>query len=214
MNAVILTVKASYVANTKVQQTVHFSPSLYLCLSMVTNLLFLFCFYCPFRNITTFCLETNQFFIWMIISAVRISLEDSKHNKHFNRKTLGCHYGGKYMVFPLWYNMLATNCIKKPWSDFTLFIFIFLQHKSGEARVSCYCRVNCYCVHVYKPWYPRLFTPLFSRSKINAQTGNIFLVSFANFPLLSAHTELWFSLTLFRGPSSFRLFCSLRHRWN
>ena len=81
------------------------------------------------------------------------------------------------MVFPLcWYNMLATNCIKKPWSDFIFFIFIFLQHKSGEARVSCYCRVNCYCVHVYKLWHPRLFTPLFSRIKINAQTGYIVLV--------------------------------------
>ena len=55
------------------------------------------------------------------------------------------------MVLPLCYNILATNCIKKPWSDFTLFIFIFLQHKSGEARVSSYCRINCYCVHVYKP---------------------------------------------------------------
>ena len=53
------------------------------------------------------------------------------------------------MVLPLCYNMLVTNCIKKPWSDFILFIFIFVQHKSGEARVSCYCRVNCYCVHVY-----------------------------------------------------------------
>ena len=190
MNAVILTVKASYVANTKVQQTVHFSPSLYLCLSTATNLLFLFCFYCPCRNITTFSLETNQFFIWMIISTIRISLEDAKHNKHFSRKTSGCYYGGKYMVFSLCYNMLATNCIKKPWSDFILFIFIFLQHKSGEARVSCYCRVNYYCVHVYKPWHPRLFTPLFSRIKINAQTGNIFVVSFANFPLLSAHASL------------------------